>query len=169
MYTWLWSRDVNTVRTNPQTQRHAASCRATRATVRTWLFLAENGQEPTAESNSAVPPSAVGTDTFTHFSSLAVHSHPCSTSSFVTAPFMQLCYELNLGTEPDFAAVVAGSAVGSLYSYRKIRPGPGAGAPAMPAGIKAGTSDWGKLTASFSSSASLCQLKIPMKLRKTRN
>lgn len=59
--------------------------------------------------------------------------------------------------KPDLAAVVA-----AYYSCRKIRPGPGASTPAMPAGIGAGTSEWGKLTVSVSSSASLCQLKIPM-------
>lgn len=104
MYTWLWSRDVNTMRTTPQAQRDTAGCRATWTTIRTWLFLAENGQEPTAESNCTVSPSAVGTATrtgsFTHFSSLTVHSHPCSSSSFVTAPSTQLCYELDLSTDP---------------------------------------------------------------------
>lgn len=170
MYTWLWSHDVNTMRPNLQMQRRAVGCTATRATIITWLFLAENGQEPTAESNSTASPCAVGTASLIHFSSLTVHSHPCSTFSFVTSPFMQLCYELDLGTDPgQIWFCFAGSAVGSLYSCRKIRPGPWASAPTTPAAIKAGTRNWGKLTASSSSSASLCQLRIPMKLQKTRN
>jgi len=85
-------------------QRHAAGCRATPATIRTRLLLAENGPEPTAESYSAVLPSAIATATktgsFTHFASPTVHSRPCSASSFLVAPFLQLCRELDLATDP---------------------------------------------------------------------
>lgn len=58
----------------------------------------------------------------------------------------------------------AGSAVGSLYSCREIRPGAGETLQLCQL-----APEQEPATASRSSSANLCQLKIPMELGKTRH
>lgn len=158
----------------PQGPSHRCRDDTTQATSTIWSFIARSGQEPTAESHSIVSPSAAWTAT-TRTGSLAHTSHPdcsllsSSTYLFASAPFTQLCLRQIFVPRLILSLPLLVLQAGSLYSCRKIGPAPGANALATPAGAKAGTSDCGKLTASFSSSASWCQLKIAVKLQETSN
>lgn len=149
MYTRLWSRAVTTTSTNPQMQRH--------------------------HHNMSIPsrkwPSTSSWKQLHGVTICCWDSHLHSFLSLIPIPVPPPCPYQYSSCSCAMSQMlvldkphVAGSAVGSLYSCREIRPG--AGETFQLCQLAA---EQEPATASVSSSASLCQLKIPMEVGKTRH